>query len=311
MTWATEMKKSAADYLRQDPFFYRMVETVLSRDKNWVRWKIENCPSISQQPIPPEDYVAAKTTTKKLTQNKRLRPTPLGSLDLMFLADSNIQSGLERLKDPSRYEVPSVKSFESKIDLDNMDIEMAMDHEKKNTAIESKFSKSWRALRLASSSKLVVFDKIERSDNITQIFRDDVKLDESMANGEEVALEGEDVAISSDRRPIAIAGPSGASKRKLIEKLVSKYGRSFAKKVSHTTRAPREGEVNGQHYHFVAKEAFNVLRDGDDLLEYNSFDGDDFGTSRKVVEGIIAAGKIPIMEMEMHVCVPYSTKLFI
>ena len=40
--WASDMKKKIADYLKQGaegPYFYRMVETVLSRDKNWVRWR--------------------------------------------------------------------------------------------------------------------------------------------------------------------------------------------------------------------------------------------------------------------------------
>src|ERR1700733_10049137 len=163
------MKRSIAEYLKQGfegAFFYRVVETVLSRDKNWARWKIENCPSIARPAVSPEDYVGAKASAIKATTSKRIRPTPLGSLDLKFLSGGEDRSGLNRLKDPSRYQLPSIKSFKSKIELDDMDIDMARDEESKNIAIESKASKSWRALRIASTSKLVAFDKIERSDKI-------------------------------------------------------------------------------------------------------------------------------------------------
>lgn len=124
------MKRSIAEYLKQGvegAFFYRVVETVLSRDKNWVRWKIENCPSITRPAVSPEEYVAAKASARKATTNKRLRPTPLGSLDLKFLSESDDRDVLEKLKDPARYRIPSIKSFKSKIELDDMDIDMARD----------------------------------------------------------------------------------------------------------------------------------------------------------------------------------------
>lgn len=298
--WALDMKRSIAEYLKQGfegAFFYRMVETVLSRDKNWVRWKIENCPSIARPPISPEEYVAAKSSARKATINKRLRPNPLGSLDLKFLAESEGRSGLQRLKDPSRYQVPSIRSFKSKIDLDDMDIEMARDEESKNAAIEAKASKSWRALRIASSTKLVAFDKIERADKIDEIFQDRAKTEEPATNGDE---EGDESVFPKDRRPIVISGPSGVGKGTLVNMLLDKHAKVLGKKASHTTRAPRQGEVHGQHYYFISKEEYNVLRDGDQFLELNTFNGNDYGTSRKVVESIVAQGKIPIMEMDMH-----------
>ncbi|TGO57318.1 hypothetical protein BCON_0067g00400 [Botryotinia convoluta] len=191
--WSLDMKKSIAEYLKKGAdgaFFYRMVETVLSRDKNWVRWKVENCPSIARPAVSPHDYITAKASARKATTNKRLRPNPLGSLDLKFLAESDLQSGLERLKKPERYQVPSIKSFKNKIELDDMDIDMARDEESKNVAIEAKASKCWRALRIAGASKLAAFDKIEKSDSIDEIFKDDVKPEDLVAPGDEDALEG-------------------------------------------------------------------------------------------------------------------------
>ena len=304
------MKRSIAEYLKQGfegAFFYRMVETVLSRDKNWVRWKIENCPSIAISPISSEEYLAAKASARKVTTNKRLRPNPLGSLDLKFLYENEGRSGLERLKDPSRYQVPSIKSFKSKIELDDMDIEMARDEESKHAAIEAKASKSWRALRIASATKLTSFDKIERADKIDEIFQDRAKTEEPVINGDE---ELDDSFRPKDRRPIVISGPSGVGKGTLITMLMDNHSKVFGKKASHTTRPPREGEVHGQHYFFVSKEEYDVLRDGDQFLEVNDFDGNDYGTSRKVVEGIIAQGKVPVMEMDMHVSLESHPHLF-
>ncbi|RDW89589.1 hypothetical protein BP6252_01621 [Coleophoma cylindrospora] len=299
--WAVEMKKSIADYLKQGlegPFFYRMVETVLSRDKNWVRWKIENCPSIAKPAVTPAEYLESKKSAKKTTTNKRIRPHPLGSLDLKFLAENDAQGGLERLKDPSRYRLPSIKSFQSKIDLDDMDIEMARDDESKNAAIEAKASKAWRALRIASRTKLVAFDKIERADKIDIIFQDDIKVDEPAVNGDEDNLDIEDAVAPTDKRPIAISGPSGVGKDTLVKLLLEKHPKSFGKKLSHTTRAKSTEEAHGKDYFFVTQEEFNILRDGDDFLEYSSINGKDYGTSRKVVEGIVSTGKVPIMEMD-------------
>jgi THO complex subunit 1 len=298
------MKRSIAEYLKQGfegAFFYRMVETVLSRDKNWARWKIENCPSIARPAVSPEDYVGAKGSAIKATTSKRIRPTPLGSLDLKFLSGGDDRSGLNRLKDRSRYQLPSIKSFKSKIELDDMDIDMARDEESKNIAIESKASKSWRALRIASTSKLVAFDKIERSDKIDNIFQDDVKPEEVTINRDDETQDGEDLEFPKDRRPIVISGPSGVGKGALVNMLLDKHPKVFGKKVSHTTRPPREGEIHGKHYYFVSKEEFDVLLDGDGFLEYNNYNGDDYGTSKKVLEGIISQGKVPIMEMDMHV----------
>ena len=300
MKWASDMKRSVAEYLKQGhegPFFYRMVETVLSRDKNWVRWKIENCPSIAKPAITPSTYLTAKALARKATTNKKLRPNPLGSLDLKFLAESNDRSGLERLKNPSRYQLPSIKSFQSKIELDDMDIDMARDDESKNGAIEAKASKTWRALRIAGTSKLVAFDKIEKSDKIDAIFEDSIKAEEAAGDGEDV----DELIFPQDRRPIVISGPSGVGKGTLVSMLLSKHGKVFGKKASHTTRLPREGEVHGTNYFFVTKEEFDQIRDSDDFLESNNFNGNDYGTSRKVLAGIIGDGKIPVMELDYHV----------
>jgi len=79
-----------------------MVDTVLSRDKNWVRWKVENCPPIERPAVSVEDYLDARENALKVFASKRLRPSPMGSLDLRFLSDGESIASLERLKEPDR-----------------------------------------------------------------------------------------------------------------------------------------------------------------------------------------------------------------
>jgi THO complex subunit 1 len=94
-----------AEYLQQGvggKFYYRMVDTVLSRDKNWVRWKAEGCPLIERPSISVSDYTTAREAANKIFANKRLRPSPLNSLDLTFLSEGQDTGSLERLKEPDR-----------------------------------------------------------------------------------------------------------------------------------------------------------------------------------------------------------------
>lgn len=305
--WAEFTKGSVLDLLKlglDGPHFHRMVESVIARDKNWVRWKIENCPPITKQAISPDEYTSVKADASKATTNKRLRPNPLGSLNLKFLSENDAQAGLDRLKDPSRYELPSVKSFKSKMELDDMDIEMAQDgSDEKLAAQEAKASKSWRALRIASASKLVAFDKIDRSDSIDEVFLDQVKFKEPVATVEEDSTAIEELVFPKDRRPIILAGPSGVGKSTLLKRLIAKHPKTLKRKVSHTTRVPRPGEVDGKDYFFITKETHTMMRDGDQFMEYNFYNKNDYGTSWKVVESIIAENKVPVMEMEYHVSI--------
>lgn len=75
-----------------------MVDTVLTRDKNWVRWKLESCPPITRPPASSDDLVAAKVGISKAGANKRLRPAPMGSLNLDFLSNPEAINSLQSLK---------------------------------------------------------------------------------------------------------------------------------------------------------------------------------------------------------------------
>jgi THO complex subunit 1 len=171
--WAINIRKDIEGYLQQGPggkFYYRMVDTVLSRDKNWARWKAEGCPLIERPAISAQEYTTFRENAAKLYTNKRIRPSPMGSLDLKFLSDTEALANIERLKESDRYDVPSADSFMKGIMDDEMDIDMAMTDDDKAIAEGAKASKSWRILRLSAKGKLAAFDKIEDGNNLQILF---------------------------------------------------------------------------------------------------------------------------------------------
>ncbi|PYH47221.1 THO complex subunit THO1/HPR1 [Aspergillus saccharolyticus JOP 1030-1] len=171
--WAVKMRKSIEEYLQEGAggkFYYRMVDTVLSRDKNWVRWKAEGCPLIERPAVSVSDYIGAREHATKSYANKRLRPSPMGSLNLQFLSEGESLAGLERLKDSERFSVPAADALMMSIMDDELDFDTAQTKEEKDYALRSKASKTWRILRLSAKSKLAAFDKIEDGKNLKILF---------------------------------------------------------------------------------------------------------------------------------------------
>ena len=60
--------------------------------------------------------------------------------------------------------------------------------------------------------------------------------------------------------------------------------------VSHTTRAPRPGENNAEHYHFVSVDEFKALIAKDDFFEWAQVFDNYYGTSKQAIEEQLAAG---------------------
>ncbi|KAL4915194.1 THO complex, subunit THOC1 [Aspergillus aurantiobrunneus] len=171
--WAVRMRKSIEMYLQEGAggkFYYRMVDTVLSRDKNWVRWKAEGCPPIERPAVSVDEYLGAREKATKTYANKRLRAAPMNSLSLKFLSESESISGVERLKESERFDVPASDSLMQIIGDVDFDIDTAQTKEDKETAVQAKASKTWLMLRLSAKSKLAAFDKIEDGKNLKTLF---------------------------------------------------------------------------------------------------------------------------------------------
>jgi len=101
-----------------------------------------------------------------------------------------------------------------------------------------------------------------------------------------------------------LAAPSGAGKSSLITALLAKHqntsihDNAMQVSVSHTTRAPRPGEVDGVHYHFVDRSEFETLIAQESFFEWAEVFGNYYGTSKTVIEHTLRQGKDVFLDID-------------
>lgn len=98
---------------------------------------------------------------------------------------------------------------------------------------------------------------------------------------------------------VIISAPSGAGKSTLILRIMKKDPR-FSFSVSTTTRSPREGEKDGINYYFKDRKDFEKMIENDEFLEWAEVHGNLYGTSKKEVDRIHAAEKIPLFDIDVQ-----------
>ncbi|KAJ5297310.1 hypothetical protein N7508_007559 [Penicillium antarcticum] len=98
------------------------------------------------------------------------------------------------------------------------------------------------------------------------------------------------ISSPQDHRPIVISGPSGVGKGTLVQKLFDKHPGTFGFTVSHTTRKPRLGEVEGVAYFFVSLSEFSSLCAQGALMEHAYFSGNYYGTSKQSIDDQASKG---------------------
>jgi guanylate kinase len=94
-----------------------------------------------------------------------------------------------------------------------------------------------------------------------------------------------------------VAAPSGAGKSSLVNALLERE-RGIVLSISHTTRPPRPGDVDGQHYHFVNRGVFERLVADGAFIEHAEVFGNLYGTSRAAVEPLLADGRDVLLEID-------------
>ncbi|NTF07043.1 guanylate kinase [Agrobacterium rubi] len=96
---------------------------------------------------------------------------------------------------------------------------------------------------------------------------------------------------------LVISSPSGAGKSTIARNLLEK-DKNISLSVSVTTRARRQSEIDGIHYHFISKREFERMREGEELLEWAEVHGNYYGTPREPVEAAMAEGKDMLFDID-------------
>ncbi|MAH53530.1 MAG: guanylate kinase [Pelagibacteraceae bacterium] len=94
-----------------------------------------------------------------------------------------------------------------------------------------------------------------------------------------------------------LSSPSGVGKTTLAKK-IEKNNSNFIISVSHTTRKPRPGEINGKDYHFVGEKDFDLLIKGNHFFEYARIFDNYYGTVKEPVLKLLSAGKDVIFDID-------------
>ena len=96
-----------------------------------------------------------------------------------------------------------------------------------------------------------------------------------------------------------LSAPSGAGKTTLLKRVMADLpGLAFS--ISHTTRLPRAGEVDGVDYHFVSRDKFEAMQDQGVFLEWAEVHGNLHGTSRPAVLAQLATGLDVILDIDVQ-----------
>ena len=98
---------------------------------------------------------------------------------------------------------------------------------------------------------------------------------------------------------LVISGPSGTGKGTLIERLM-KEDPTLVFSVSATTRAPRPGEIDGVHYHFVTNEQYDQLVGENAFVEYANVHGNRYGTLRSEVYERLERGENVVLDIDVQ-----------
>ena len=98
---------------------------------------------------------------------------------------------------------------------------------------------------------------------------------------------------------VVISGPSGTGKGTVIQHILEHHDQ-IQLSISATTRQPREGDIDGVHYHFLTKAQFEEMIARDAVLEYATYCDQYYGTPKAPIENWRSAGDDVILEIEVQ-----------
>ncbi|MBR4550373.1 MAG: hypothetical protein IKO83_10720 [Oscillospiraceae bacterium] len=101
------------------------------------------------------------------------------------------------------------------------------------------------------------------------------------------------------KKLFVVTGPSGAGIGELVRALFAAR-EDLAAVTPLTARKPKEGERDGVGFYFYDLEGWNALKEAGELLETTEFAGNDYGTSRRLVEEQLAAGRNVLLNLSVE-----------
>lgn len=166
--WCSETRRNIERCLETDGngtegrMFVRMVNMVLSRDRNWALWKVKGCSPITAPAVTNEVTAGSANELLKLN-NLATRPLakPKGAEQLSFLSHTE---GIDVLRE-NLLEPPSLEKYYNDIGTLDLDLDFAADEEKKEIN-EQKAGKLWRALRSANGKRFALCEEIKNGENL-------------------------------------------------------------------------------------------------------------------------------------------------
>jgi THO complex subunit 1 len=214
------IRQSIASYLQQQgpgndgKMYYRMVDTVLSRDKNWAHWKAEACPEISRPGIEADDYITTQRSLEEMVQRKPFANPP-GAADFNFLSETE---PVEALKYPSeRYSVPSAEDYYKSIEGDKLDEDFVANEEERKELHEKINGKLWRALRASAldGRRFALCEKIKDGANLKALIGEDEEAAPTTVEGE-ASEAAKDAVNGHEQKDETVAEAQGDEDKAMI-----------------------------------------------------------------------------------------------